>query len=134
VGVSHGGLNAIYIASAPSDVFHNLAAFSPSLWVIESPEYLPDPQRIAGARRMVALVRAATECGGTTGFHCPMLPLTVFLSVGIPDWDVGEFEPLAEVLEAQGYPVEFHSVREGHTWSHWRGASDEMLVYFFGAD
>jgi enterochelin esterase-like enzyme len=59
--------------------------------------------------------------------------LTVFLSVGIRI-GMSANSNLAEVLEAQGYPVEFHSVREGQTWSHWRGASDEMLVYFFGAD
>jgi enterochelin esterase-like enzyme len=38
------------------------------------------------------------------------------------------------VLQDQGYAVEFHQVQEGHTWDHWRGLSDEMLIYFFGTD
>lgn len=134
VGVSYGGLSAIYIACVRSDVFHDLAALSPSMWVLEAPQYLPDPLQIAGSQEMVAPVNAAAECGEGTGFPCPRLPLRVFLSAGVPAWDVGEFDPLVEVLEEQGYPVEFRSVSEGHTWSHWRGVSDEMLVFFFGAN
>ncbi len=131
VGVSYGGLSAAYIAATQTTVFHNLAAFSPSLWVLDNPDNLADPQQAAGARLMVAPVQAVTECGGDTGYPCPRLPLRIFLTAGVPNWDVGDFRNVVRTLQKQGYPIEFHSVLEGHTWSHWRGLSDEMLVDFF---
>lgn len=135
MGVSYGGLSALYIAAARSDVFHNLASFSPSLWVLNNPEYLTDPKQVEGAQQMLpALSEEFTECGGETGFPCPRLPTRVFFSAGLPDWDVDDFSSLVEELEQEGYPVEYRQVREGHTWDHWRGLSDEMLIYFFGIE
>jgi len=133
MGVSYGGLSAIFIAAAQSNVFHNVAAFSPSLWVLDSPQYLTDSKQMEGSRLMLPPVQTATQCGGDTGFACPRFPMKVFLTVGLAGWDVGDFSSLAATLEQQGYPVEFHQVREGHTWDHWRGLSDEMLIYFFGS-
>jgi len=132
-GVSYGGLSAIFIAVAQSNVFHNVAAFSPSLWVLDSPQYLTDSQQVDGSRLMLPPVQAASQCGGDTGFSCPRLPMKVFLTVGLAKWDVGDFSGLVETLKQQGYPVEFHQAREGHTWDQWRGLSDEMLIYFFGS-
>ena len=60
------------------------------------------------------------------------LPIKIFISSGLPDWDVGDFRSLVGDMETQNYPVEFISVKEGHTWDNWRGLSDEMLIYFFG--
>jgi enterochelin esterase-like enzyme len=131
VGVSYGGVSAIYIACAYSDVFHNLAAFSPSLWVLDSPEYLTDPSYVEGSQIMNAPVHAAVVCGGDTSITCPSLPLNIFLSAGVPSWDVGDLSILAETLKEENYPFEFHQLNEGHTWSAWRGLSDEMLSYFF---
>jgi enterochelin esterase family protein len=133
-GVSYGGLSAGYIAATQSTVFHGLAMFSPSFWVLDSPEYLTDPAQAAGASVMAPPMQAATECGGDTGRTCPSLPAKVFLSAGVPDWDVGDLSAMAETMRQQGYPLEYHPVLEGHTWSHWRGLADEMLLYFFGAD
>jgi enterochelin esterase-like enzyme len=133
MGVSYGGLSATFIAASQSRVFHNLAALSPSLWVLDSPQYLADPQQVKGSRPMLAPMQAATACGDDTRIKCPSLPIKVFLTAGIPSWDVGDFTSLVATLERQGYPVEFHQVREGHAWSAWRGLSDEMLLYFFGA-
>lgn len=133
-GVSYGGLSAAFIAVSRSDVFHNLAAFSPAFWVLNSPEYLVNPSQAEGSRLMVPAMDAATECGDETEFECPRLPIKVFLTTGLPAWDVGDLSSLVTTLEQQGYPVEFHQVREGHTWDHWRGISDEMLLYFFGSD
>ncbi len=132
VGVSYGGLSATYIAATQTGVFHNLAAFSPAFGVLQDQSYLTDPRKIGGARLMWPPIQAATECGGDTGFACPRLPLKVFVSTGWPSWDVGDFNSLAATLRQQGYLVEFHQVREAHTWSQWRGLSDEMLTYFFG--
>ena len=134
VGVSYGGLSATYIAATQSNVFHNLAAFSPSLWVVDNPVYLADPQQIAGARLMLPPLQAVTECGGDTLRSCPPVPLKILVSYGVPAWDVGDFTSLAATLQQVGYPVEFHQVREGHTWSHWRGQTDEMLTFFFSGD
>src|SRR3989304_6068113 len=70
VGVRYGGLSATFIAVSQTNVFHNLAAFSPSLWVLDSPQHLADPQQVAGSRVMLPPMQAATECGGDTGFKC----------------------------------------------------------------
>ena len=133
-GVSYGGLSAAYIAASRSDVFHHLAAFSPAFWVLDSPEYLADPSQAEGSREMLPAMNAATECGDEMEFQCPRLPINIFLTAGLPAWDVGDLSSLVTTLEEQEYPVEFHQVREGHTWDHWRGTSDEMLLYFFGKD
>ena len=50
IGSSLGGLSVIYIASTNFDVFHNVATFSPSLWVLDSPEYLNNPRHNVGAK------------------------------------------------------------------------------------
>jgi enterochelin esterase family protein len=134
VGVSYGGLSASYVAATQSQVFHNLAALSPSFWVLDYPEDLPNPDQTAGAELMQGPLSAVTACGGETGVACPALPLRIFLSAGVPNWDIGDLGPLAATLEAQGYPVALAAVLEGHTWSHWRGVADEMLIFFFGAN
>jgi enterochelin esterase-like enzyme len=51
MGVSYGGLSAYYIAASQFSVFHNLAAFSPSLWVLDSPQYVADPQQLEGSQK-----------------------------------------------------------------------------------
>ena len=135
MGVSYGGLSAYYLAASQSAVFHNLAAFSPSLWVLDSPQYVTDQKQLEGSRQMLPAVSGpAIACGGDTGYTCPRLPVKIFLSAGLATWDVGDFRNLAETLDQQGYPLEFHQVREGHTWDNWRGLTDEMLLYFFGKD
>jgi len=128
-GVSFGGVNATFIAVAANDTFHKLAAFSPSLWVIDSPASLADESKAAGAALMADGLEAITACDDAAT-PCPSL--RIFLSGGLPTWDVGELAGLAGVLSQRGYPVEFHSVREDHTWDQWRGLSDEMLAFLFG--
>ena len=132
MGVSYGGLSASYIAASRSDVFHHLAAFSPSFWVLDNPQSLSNQEQKDGSQLMLSPINAVTECGGETGFLCPRLPIKIFMSVGLANWDVGDFSRPVKTLEQQGYPIELHQVREGHTWHHWRGISDEMLTYFFG--
>jgi enterochelin esterase-like enzyme len=135
MGVSYGGLSAYYIAAAYSSVFHSLAAFSPSLWVLASPQYVTDPEQREGSQKMLSAVDSqALACGGDSGYACPRLPIKIFISSGLPDWDVGNFGFLVADMEKQNYPVKFINVQEGHTWDNWRGLSDEMLSYFFGAD
>jgi enterochelin esterase-like enzyme len=128
-GVSYGGVGATFVAFAHPDVFGNLAAFSPSLWVIDSPEYLTDPGQAAGARLMAERLAVVTACGDA-GPTCPSM--RIFLSGGLPDWDVGDLSSLASTLVRMGYEVDFEQAREGHTWDQWRGLSDEMLAFLFG--
>lgn len=134
IGVSYTGLGASFIAVSRSDVFHNLAAFSPVYVVLSNPGYFADPQKAEGVQKMVPALNAASECGPATGFPCPRFPLKIFYSMGLPGWDVNDLSLTVAVLRHQGYPVEFHQVQEGHAWDHWRGISDEMLTYFFGID
>ncbi len=132
VGVSYGGLSAVYIAATQSQVFHNLAAFSPALWALNVPQYLADDAQRAGAQVMKQALDAVPACGAATGRACPPLPLRLFLTAGVPAWDVGDLTGWVASLTAESFPVQFDQVREGHTWSQWRGQTDEMLSYFFG--
>jgi enterochelin esterase family protein len=131
-GVSYGGLSATYIAASYPQVFHNLAALSPSLWVLSNYAGLVSPFKISGARKMDGPIRAILVCGEDTGIACPALPLHIFLSWGVPDWDVGDLAPDAAALADQGYPLRAVQVNEGHAWSAWRGVLDDMLITFLG--
>jgi enterochelin esterase family protein len=130
IGVSYTGLGASFIAVSRSDVIHNLAAFSP----VYNIGYLTDPQKIEGVQKMVPAMNAVSECGPTTEFPCPRLPLKIFLGSGIPAWDVGDLSGTIADLQRTHYPVAYYQVQEGHSWDNWRGLSDEMLMYFFGTD
>jgi enterochelin esterase-like enzyme len=132
VGVSYGGISAVYIATTRFATFHNLAAFSPSMWTVSAPQYLASDGQRAGAKVMQQAFDAVPMCGGDTGRACPPLPVKVFLTAGVPDWDVGDLTSWVGSLRSEQFPVQFNQVREGHTWSHWRGQTDEMLMYFFG--
>jgi enterochelin esterase-like enzyme len=124
-------VSSTFIAASYSQVFHNLAALSPALWVIGNSEALGDPAKAAGVRKMEAPIQSIVTCGGETGISCPALPLKIFLSFGEPNWDIGDLNSEALALRGQGYPVMALQLREGHAWSAWRGILDEMLVYFF---
>jgi hypothetical protein len=97
--------------------------------VIDSPESLADEAKAAGAALMAEELEVVTSCGASGG-PCPSL--RIFLSGGLPIWDVGELAGLAGVLAERGYEVDFRSVPEGHSWEQWRGLSDEMLTFLFG--
>jgi enterochelin esterase-like enzyme len=129
-GVSYGGLSATFIGLTQSDTFQNLAAFSPSLWTLNYPESQPNAQQATGMRLMQPPIWSVTRCST----DCPRLPLRIFMTSGIPNWDVGDLSPVVDSLRRQGYPVSFQQAREAHTWSQWRGLSDEMLTFFFGAN
>ena len=98
--------------------------------MVDSPQYLSDERQVEGARVMRPALDAVTTCGGDAGSAC--VPIRIFLSAGIPDWDVGDLSSLVRILDRQGYAVDFQQVREGHTWDQWRGLADEMLAYLFG--
>jgi len=132
-GVSYGGVSAFYIGASQSRVFHNVAMFSPALWVLDSPQYLKDQKQVEGSRSMLPAVDTAVQCGDEIGVACPPLPMNVFLTGGIASWDMGGLDSFAKGAQERGYPIEFHQVQEGHGWDNWRGLTDEMLIYFFGS-
>lgn len=131
-GVSYGGLSATFIACSYPEVFHHLAALSPSYWVLDYPDGLGSQDLIDGARKMAGPISAALKCGGNTGIKCPALPLKIFLTSGLAEWDVGDMGSTVSELQQQGYPIQSIQVREGHAWSAWRGLLDEMLINFPG--
>jgi len=132
VGASFGGLSAFFVGLTEADTFHSLAAFSPSLWALDTPESQPNLPQVLGVRIMEPVVQAVTECAEPDASQCPRLPLRIFMTSGLPNWDVGDLTPVVTDLHRLGYALDFQTAREAHTWSQWRGLSDEMLIYFFG--
>jgi hypothetical protein len=98
--------------------------------VLDNYPGLGSPFKIQGARKMDGPIRAILKCGGDTGIACPALPLKIFLSYGVPEWDVGDLSPTVTELQRQGYPVNAVHLNEGHAWSAWRGVLDELLITF----
>jgi len=101
------------------------------LWALDAPEYQPNAAQTAGIRLMQPAIWGVTRCGAAGSDPCPRLPLKIFMTSGLPDWDVGDLNPVAGSLLRQGYPLSFQQSPEAHTWSQWRGLSDEMLTFFF---
>jgi len=140
-GISFGGFAASYIAALHSDQFHKTAMYSPTFWLYDSPQALEDlipdlpmlEETILTLETIGARVDEALACVSDAGVSCPA-PLDLFMSAGIPEWDVGETpRETAATFEEQGVPHLFIEVQEGHNWGHWSGLLDEMLVYFFGS-
>ena len=131
-GASYGGLSAFFIGITQSGTFHNLAAFSPSLWALDYPTSQPTAAQVAGLGLMKPRIQDVTQCSAPGTAACPLWPLKIFMTAGVPAWDVGDLSGVAATLARQGYPLAFHSVREAHTTAQWRGLMDEMLTFFFG--
>jgi enterochelin esterase-like enzyme len=140
-GISFGGFAASYITALHSEQFHKAAMYSPPFWLYDFPDGLgdlvPDLPMLGETIRVLEeisqRVNEALACSDETTASCPA-PLDVFMSAGIPEWDVGDSpRDTAASFEQQGVPHLFIEVREGHNWGHWSGLLDEMLVYFFGA-
>lgn len=126
MGTSYGGVFTTVAGLTYPEVFGKLAIFSPAYWILDTPEGTGAAKLAAGARRMNQVIET-------------ILPKTVqanqqkiFLSGGIPDWDVGDLEPMAKRFRARGDEVRVFSTQEGHSWGAWSGLTDEMLEYFFG--
>lgn len=130
VGTSLGGLFATFAAAREPDAFHQLAAFSPAFWPLGNPGATGDPQQAQGVIQMSPVIDRMLTCGDNTGIRCPPLPLRIFISSGIPSWDVGDLSALANDLEKMHYPIMFAQTQQGHSWGAWSVLMDEMLLYF----
>ena len=101
-------------------VFGNLAIFSPAYWVLSNPDGVGKGVYSAGARRMNQFVRSALKARST-------LPLKIFTSTGLENWDVGDLEFMAKPLRVRGDTVKIFQVQEGHSlggmeWTDGRNA------------
>lgn len=124
VGVSFGGAFTTFAGLRYPDVFGNLTIFSPAYWVFSSPNSL-GASLGAGAGRMNTFVQSKLS---NPAFKTNQ---KIFLSGGIPAWDVGNLEPMAKRLRGPGNAVQVFHSQEGHGWGAWSGLTDEMLEYFF---
>lgn len=116
IGVSYGGAFTTYAGLKYPQVFGDLVIFSPAYWVYDS-----------AGQAMGDFVR------GTLAQKDGANPQKVFLSVGIPGWDVGDLKPWAALFRQHGASdVQIFHSQEGHSWGAWDGLMDEMLAYFFG--
>lgn len=125
VGVSYGGVFTTYAGLRYPDIFAKLAIYSPAYWVFETPAGTGDEAYAAGARRMSAFVEEALSKPAAE-------PQKIFMSGGIPNWDVGDLEPMAKRFSERGATIQVLKVQEGHSWGAWSGLTDEMMEYLFG--
>jgi enterochelin esterase-like enzyme len=143
VGTSYGGVFTTYAGLRYPEVFGKLAIFSPAYWVLENPDGSGNADYAAGARRMNEFVqnqlatKVATTPESTSVATTPETTRVgttaskIFMSAGIPNWDVGDLEFMAAPLRARGDTVQVFQVQEGHSWGAWSGLTDEMLEYLF---
>lgn len=106
LGTSLGGLNALYTSVIYPHVFPLVGIQSPAFWVSNDIE---------------SLYQDAAE-----------LPLTFYITNGLPEWDADDLQPVLDYFEAQGVTYEYLEVAQGHSWGNWRSTIDDMLIYFFG--
>ncbi|MBZ0319638.1 MAG: fasciclin domain-containing protein [Anaerolineae bacterium] len=63
----------------------------------------------------------------------PIRPLNIWLSSGIPEWDI-DLSPLRTVMEQHGYQFTTAQANEGRSWNNWRNLLDDLLIHFFGTE
>ncbi len=107
LGTSLGGPWAAYMGLAYTDIFHLIAIKS---FIVNGQDWL---------------------LGEYQGSETK--PLKIFLHHGIYEL-TSQAPQLREILEEKGYPLLYVETNEGHSYGNWRGTTDDLLVYFFGAD
>lgn len=106
LGLSFGGLNALYFALHGSDVFGKIG--------VQSPATHPCPTIYADFK------------------NSPILPIDIFLSTGIKSDKAYETRKFKRILDSKGYNFKYIEVNEGHTWANWAPLFDDILEYFYG--
>jgi enterochelin esterase-like enzyme len=63
----------------------------------------------------------------------PIQNLEFYLDIGTYDIQVliPMVNNLADLLQARGYPYQFNTYHEGHSWGNWRAHIDNALIQFF---
>lgn len=126
MGVSYGGVFTTFEGLRRPEVFGRLAIFSPAYWVLGNPAGVGGGDLTAGVRRMAQAIEKAMPQPAVENGQL------IFMSGGLPNWDVGDLNPMANRFRARGDEIQVFSTQEGHSWSAWSGLTDEMLEYFFG--
>lgn len=105
LGTSMGGLTAAYFAFSRPDIFGLAGIQSPAFWF--RPEIY-------------------TVCD-----NAETPPVKVFLSTGTV-FDAKEgAEKMKSILEKNTCTFQFKEVNQGHSWGHWKGLIDDVLIYFY---
>ncbi len=108
LGLSFGGLNAMYFALNGSDTFRKIG--------IQSPAPHPCPTIYADFSK------------------APRLPIDIFLSTGTVNDKSTDTRRFKSVLDKNGYDFKYVEVAEGHNWKNWKPLLDDILIYFYGLD
>ena len=106
LGLSFGGLNAMYFAIQANDTFRNIG--------IQSPAPHPCPSIYDDFR------------------NSPKLPINIFLSTGTVNDKATATRRFKKVLEDKGYEFTYLEVAEGHNWRNWRPMLGDILLSFYG--
>ena len=108
LGLSFGGLNAMYFAIHGSDTFGKVGIQSPA------PHPCPD-------------IYSKFE-------KADKLPIEIFLSTGTVNDKERDTRRLKSILDQKGYEFKYMEVAEGHNWRNWKPLLDDILVHFYGID
>lgn len=107
LGLSFGGLNAMYFAMHGNDQFGKIGIQSPA------PHPCPD-------------IYSKFE-------KSPRLPIDIFLSTGTVYDKARDTRRFKGILEKKGYDFKYMEVPEGHNWKNWKPLLDDVLLYFYGS-
>ncbi|MDP1828999.1 MAG: alpha/beta hydrolase-fold protein [Archangium sp.] len=121
LGASLGALALLHAHRRHPGLFHGLALQSGSFFQHELDVHergFPHFARIDAFVREVAATRGA--------------PVPVVISCGTGEENLANNRAMAQVLEAQQYPVEFVTARDGHTWTCWRDTLEASLGRLLG--
>ena len=105
MGLSLGGLNAVYFGAKASDTFHMLGIQSPAL------------RSVPGIYDLY--------------LKQDKLPLKIFLSTGTRNDTETHARRLKRTLDTKGYDFKYVEVPQGHDWNNWKPLIDDFLIYFF---
>lgn len=105
LGLSFGGLNAMYFGLHGSDTFGKIG--------IQSPAPHPCPSIYSDYE------------------NSDQLPIDIFLSTGTQQDKATESRKFKHILEAGGYEFKYIEVSEGHNWNNWQPLLDDILLYFY---
>ncbi|MCM2315213.1 MAG: alpha/beta hydrolase-fold protein, partial [Thermoanaerobaculia bacterium] len=107
LGTSLGGLVATVMTTRHHDVFALAGIQSPAYWPAGSAEAL-----LAGSD--TAPARAFIDIGSYEGTEA-----------------IADAKRAKAILESRGARVGWLQPHDGHSWGHWRGSVDEVLVFLF---
>ncbi|MDP2276153.1 MAG: alpha/beta hydrolase-fold protein [Archangium sp.] len=121
LGASLGGLAMLHAHRRHPHLFSALVLQSGSFFQRDLDVH---EHRFSRFERIDAFVREVA----TTPGH----PIPVMLTCGSAEENLANNQAMARVLRAQGYQVELHTVRDGHTWTCWRDTLAQSLGALLG--